>query len=283
MVKRFFGLSLVRGIESFSNDWIQIEQKPTIEEAVDTDCDFIVCTLEEGKALLNGTLIPPLLIVADQTKQDGCELAALFDAWVVQDEKVFDSISQVCRQSEKEIERIKRLRYELKEKTKSNFVSRINIENLDLIKSKMQHSTDEIRKIFKNEIDNMRSVYEELEETKKMIASNRDDEKTVISRSIVHTQDILDKTSEIIKNMHGFVSILQCEDRITQMIDGIIKVTQTQLLNDTQIDEDAKQELISSMLSCYTIQEQRDMLVGKEVDKDGCENTEAEDEEFTLF
>jgi hypothetical protein len=283
MNKRFFGLSLVRGIENFSNDCIQIEYVSSIEEGMRNECDFIVCNLEEGKVLLNATFFPPLLIVADKTKQNGCELAALFDAWVVQDEKVFDSISEVCRQSEQEIERIRRLRYELKEKTKSNFVSRINIENLDLIKSKMQHSTEEIRKIFKNEIENMRSVYEELQETKKMIASDREDEKTVISRSIVQTQDILDKTSEIIKNMHGFVSILQCEDRITQMIDGIIKVTQTQLLNDTQIDEDAKQELIASMLSCYTIQEQRDMLFGKKVDKDGCENTEAEDEEFTLF
>ncbi len=251
--------------------------------------DFLLCA--EGckhrlESLEGEGVVLPFVICMVEEGTNTQEEPPLFDAWVsAQEQSLGENLYDVCRQSRREMDRIALLRRAGAQLASQGYLSRLNEQNLQMIKTKMQHSTSEIRGIFKSEIERMRSVYADLEATRHTIAKLQDQSKEdlILAQSIDRTEDILARTGDIIKNMHGFVGILQCEDRISQMIDGIVCVLSREFEMDGTLDATKEQEIKARVMECYSIQEQRDMLMDKEVDMKGCENTESEEEEFTLF
>jgi cysteinyl-tRNA synthetase len=101
------------------------------------------------------------------------------------------------------------------------------------------------------------------------------------------TESILSRTDDVIQAMFGFITVLQCEDRITQMIDGIEKIMDDDIAymsengcNLIPADEDKLKE---RLISFYTIQDQRDYVQGIDNAMQGCKAKQADIEEFLLF
>lgn len=171
--------------------------------------------------------------------------------------------------------------------------SSVHGANLDGIKLSMRESTQEIEKIFEERVKEMRAIHSDTAVAHKKLSELKEriipEEFKELEESWNTTQSILSRTDEVIVAMFEFVTILQCEDRITQMIDGIGKILNRDI-------EDAKAKGCAVSLSkearlkerlaeFYTIQEQRDYAMGQDDAMQGrtCKRDAIDIEEFTLF
>ena len=171
----------------------------------------------------------------------------------------------------------------------------VHMANLNEIKFMMQMGTKEIETIFKGRVNEMKEIHEDARKT--LVALSALKEKVSpevfaeIDDSWNMTQSILVRTDEVIKAMYGFVSALQCEDRMSQMIDGITKIMDKDIrgvvADDIFIDSEVADTIKKELVQYYTIQEQRDYAMG--VSDAFSQSCDIKDEaskdldEFTLF
>jgi hypothetical protein len=155
----------------------------------------------------------------------------------------------------------------------------------------MRESTKEIETIFEARVNEMRaihndtqSVHEQLTRLKEQIAPEVFED---LQSSWEITQSILKRTDDVIKAMFGFISVLQCEDRISQMIDGIgsIMNDDIQLANENgyYVSYAHEMELKNRLIPYYTIQDQRDYVLGEEDAMKGCKPESVDIDDFILF
>jgi hypothetical protein len=143
-------------------------------------------------------------------------------------------------------DRIRQLELELiRQKT----YNKIHIENYDLIKNIINNSTSHISSIFGQNLNLLKTVCNKIE--------------TIDQEGLVATE-----LSTAIVSMHEYISILQCEDRLFQIVNGISSVADSSIQNieDLEINnisENIINDYKKEMVPHYTIQEQRDIANNK--------------------
>lgn len=171
--------------------------------------------------------------------------------------------------------------------------SSVHNANLDGIKLSMRESTQEIEKIFEERVKEMRSIHNDTAVAHKKLTELKErivpEEFKELEESWNTTQSILSRTDEVIVAMFEFVTILQCEDRITQMIDGIGKILNKDIEDAKErgcaVSLSKEKRLKERLVEFYTIQEQRDYAMGQDdaMKERTCKRDTVAIEEFTLF
>lgn len=258
---------------------------------MESGCDILLCGLEDCEYV--GALVNPnetFFIVAlnDPTNEKGL-VPAFIDAWI--DRRRLDKLPAMFNALNTSILRKRKLR--LAHEALSRFIvdTTIHKGNLTGIKRSMGESTKEIEMIFEDRVEEMRSVHKDASATHEHLTRLKEQIVPEVFQELEAswnmTRSIISRSDEIIKAMFGFITVLQCEDRITQMIDGIDNVMQNDIDFCSAIDHAVplalETELKARLVDFYTIQEQRDYALGNDDALTGCKPEQADIDEFTLF
>jgi hypothetical protein len=251
----------------------------------------ILCGLEHVEQV--SSLVNPqecLLVVALYDKEEERHLVpAAFDIWI--DRSRLSRLPVMLETFKSHIDQKITIR------TQRETIERLCVDttthrsNLEGIKLNMRDSTDEIKTIFKDRVEEMQAIHrdtgiahEKLTQLRGEIVSEEFDN---LEESWNMTRAILSRTDEVIKAMFQFVVVLQCEDRITQMVDGIEKIMDDDLAyaatNGCVISPDKQALLRARLAPFYTIQDQRDFANGQENAMQGCKVENVNIDEFLLF
>ncbi len=148
---------------------------------------------------------------------------------------------------------------------------KITASNCEMIKEQLRHNVVAIRDIFQEQVLVMKNIHQEIKETKYDLQTARDTQDmlqriSILDASIASADDILHRADSVIEAMYGFVGILQFEDRLTQILDGMKNALNECVgsINELDIKTDEKHEkdLKELLVSLYTVQEQRDFALG---------------------
>ncbi len=143
----------------------------------------------------------------------------------------------------------------------------ISNKSCDLILLNLTRATSQIKTIFEEQVNEIRSIHNDIKGVRKFLQ----DEYSPPSCSDVvsaasQTDLILTRTDEVIKAMFGFIRILQCEDRLSQMLGGLKNLhnLESDLIKQYGIElpHDELLKLASSLEALFTVQEQRDIAKG---------------------
>ena len=137
---------------------------------------------------------------------------------------------------------------------KAKLANDVHIASLSIIKHTLSQSTLKLKEFFKDDIRKLKNILSIIENI------NIEDQ---------NLRQLMIDTTQDLKNMHDNITILQFEDILIQMIDGMenLITDQNQNLDSKAIVFDntkislCKEEL----LKFYTIQKQRDYLLGIEI------------------
>lgn len=181
---------------------------------------------------------------------------------------------------------LKKELYYAKEGLSKLVVSNIaHVQNIDMVKKLINESTTAIAKNFESRVNEIREIDSYIGDImhKINISINKlDGDKGELVKSLESTKQIHEHMKKIIKSLFSYVSILQCEDRLFQILDGVSSIMKdTQYLEKEDflnIDREKKEDLLRDLVRFYTIQEQRDFAMGMQEPE---ENTQAS--ELTLF
>lgn len=262
-----------------------------IATSQDDTCDVVLCgfdSVEYAGAIAN-PLESLFVVTLDNPAQQKHLVPNIFSAWI--DSKQLDKFPKMLDAYQVHIE------HKMKLKEQREIIERMKVDisvhsnNLDGIKESMRESAKEIESIFEERVEEMREIHrdaikthEELSILKEQIAPQ---EFKHLENSWTNTASILSRTDEVIQAMFGFIIVLQCEDRITQMIDGIVKIMADDLefvsTNGFTISQEDEKILKERLVPFYTIQEQRDYAQGIDNALQGCKPDQEEIEEFLLF
>jgi len=262
-----------------------------ITTSQDDTCDVVICgfdTVEYAGAIAN-PLESLFVIALDNPEEQKYLVPNIFSAWI--DTKQVDKFPLMLDRYQVHIEHKMRLREQREMIERMKVDISVHSNNLDRIKDTMRESTKKIENIFEERVAEMREIHhnviktnEELSILKEQIAPQ---EYSYLENSWTNTALILSRTDEVIQAMFEFIVVLQCEDRITQMIDGIGKVIADDLefvsTNGFTISQEDEKILKERLVPFYTIQEQRDYVQGVENALQGCKPDQEEIEEFLLF
>ena len=256
-------------------------------------CDVLICDIEQIDYA--GVLVSPkstfFIIALDNPKQDYPLIPNTFKAWI--DKKKLSDLPDLLRAYNSQIE--EKMEYKKLLSITERFIldNSVHDANLEGIKLNMRESTQEIEKIFEERVEEMRSIHrdtaaahEKLTVLKEKIVPEEFNE---LEESWNTTSSILSRTDDVIIAMFEFITILQCEDRITQMIDGISKIMKNDIENALEhgyfLTPDKQTKLKERLIQFYTIQEQRDYAGGIDDALQGqaCKPDAIDIEEFTLF
>ncbi len=145
-------------------------------------------------------------------------------------------------------DRIKKLEFEL---ARQKTYNQKHIENYDLIENIICESTTNISKNFGANLDILKKVCNRIE---------RLDPDGIVA------DDVIAATN----SMHEYISILQCEDRLFQILNGISSVMDSSIQKvkdlDIQLSYEDKYNFQQELISHYTIQEQRDIANNTQTD-----------------
>lgn len=261
--------------------------------AENDEYDVVICGLEHISYVEN--LINQkknfLIVALENPDEERYLVPNTFNAWI--DKNKLDCLSGMLEAYKDIIEEKKSYRkaYGMLERFVVN--NSVHDANLEGIKLSMRESTQEIEKIFEERVEEMRSIHHDAQETHNILSELKakivPEEFVELEESWGKTESILERTDEVIKAMFEFITILQCEDRITQMIDGISKIIKADVKdakeNGCSVSINKEKELKERLASFYTIQEQRDFANGKEDAMQGrsCKPDAVDIDEFTLF
>lgn len=167
----------------------------------------------------------------------------------------------------------------------------VHCANLGEIKLNMRSSTKEIEKIFEERVEEMRVIHHDVTTAHDKLTALKDQivpkEFNDLQESWEMTQSILTRTNEVIKAMFGFITVLQCEDRISQMIEGIEHIMNDDIRHITEngfiLTPEMEVKCKERLIPFYTIQEQRDYAMGKSISSQGCQHEQVDIDDFLLF
>lgn len=262
-----------------------------LQESNETKCDIMICGVEDFssiKMLYNPkeTFLIAALKNIDTEKEFVPEE---FDAWINR-----YSLNELPKMLEAYNDRIEN---KIKLREQRELIERLWVDtsvhnaNLDGIKQNMQESTKDIERVFEERVEEMKDIHKDINMSLQNLTSFREQMAPQafleLEDSWKMTESILQRTDEVIKAMFGFIVILQCEDRISQMIDGIKRIMDNDIEfaknSGYDIEPDYLSELKKRLLQFYTIQDQRDYANGNENAMQGCNITQPDFDEILLF
>lgn len=187
------------------------------------------------------------------------------DAWILSDK--IDNIQKLIKVAKerlrisKELHQSKRMLSQLK--------ANINItdKSCDLILLNLKKATSQIKNIFEAQTGEMKTIRTEI----KTLISHLNDEinpptNEVLMSAASQTEEILARTDDVIGAMHGFIRILQCEDRLSQMLAGIKNLLnlEDEMMEEfgIHISKEEISQLSSSLEALFSLPEQRDIAMG---------------------
>lgn len=262
-----------------------------LQESNEVQCNIMICGIEDFssiKMLYNPkeTFLIAALKDIDTEKES---VPKEFDAWI--NRHSLNELPKMLKAYNDRIEDKIKLR-EQRELIERLWVdTSVHNANLDGIKQNMQESTKDIERVFEERVEEMKSIHTDIDESLKSLTSFREQMApqafSELEESWIKTESILHRTDEVIKAMFGFIVILQCEDRISQMIDGIKKIMDNDIEfaknSGYDIEPAYLSELKKRLLQFYTIQDQRDYANGNENAMQGCNITQPDFDEILLF
>lgn len=271
---------------------------PSLEEAgyrlIEADenaCDVMICGLEHiSFATAMVKVHECLLIIAlHDEKHEQPLVPNIFDAWI--DRSRLDMLPSMLEAYKPHIEQRIKVREQREIIERFSVDTAVHSANLDGIKLNMQESTKEIESIFEERVEEMREIHRDAKDAHEKLTILKEQTAPAafaeLEDSWSMTSSILDRTDEVIKAMFGFIMVLQCEDRISQMIEGIEKIMQDDIEfaseNGYNISDELKSELKKRLIQFYTIQDQRDYANGQDDAMQGCNIEQPNIEEFLLF
>lgn len=262
-----------------------------LQESNEVQCNIMICGIEDFSSIK--MLYNPketFLIAALNNVESEKEFTPKeFDAWI--NRHSLNELPKMLKAYNDRIEDKIRLR-EQRELIERLWVdTSVHNANLDGIKQNMQESTKDIERVFEERVEEMKSIHTDIDESLKSLTSFREQMApqafSELEESWIKTESILHRTDEVIKAMFGFIVILQCEDRISQMIDGIKKIMDNDIEFAKNSGYDVEpaylSELKKRLLQFYTIQDQRDYANGNENAMQGCNITQPDFDEILLF
>ncbi|NWF66967.1 MAG: hypothetical protein HXX81_05820 [Campylobacterales bacterium] len=211
------------------------------------------------------------------------------DGWILKDS--INSIVELLDVQKNKIDMYRDVNKKLNLLESFKVAGEVNCHDIQLIIDTMKHSTMEIRDIFQNQTKEMKNIHDSIKSVKTELLEikeeiNTEEKNVKLINSIEEVHQILSRTDDVIKTMYSFIGVLQCEDRLTQMLEGMSNlienhVEQALSLGVVQPDEDSiKKEFIKF----YTIQAQRDFVQGIECVDNVCNRKDIDiEEEITLF
>lgn len=120
----------------------------------------------------------------------------------------------------------------------------------DLVENIIAEATQEIAANFEGNLKKLKSLCKALEDT------------SMDKRDLWFLQ-------EATESMHEYITILQCEDRIFQILNGVSAATDGGMnsIKDLNIDisEDTMYDYGEDLVKYYTVQEQRDIALGNDL------------------
>jgi hypothetical protein len=262
----------------------------TFESDKEIPCDIMICPaehLETASLLVNHKEC--FLIAALNDKDEQIFVPDIFDAWILRSSLL--KLPSMLEAYDSYIEQKITLR------TQREIIERFSVDtsvhnaNLEGIKLNMQESTKEIENIFEERVEEMREIHRDAKGAHEKLTVLKEQTAPAafaeLEDSWSMTESILSRTDEVIKAMFGFIMVLQCEDRISQMIEGIEKIMQDDVafaeLNGFSVKDELKTELKKRLIAFYTIQDQRDYASGIEDAMQGCNIEQPNIEELLLF
>ena len=126
----------------------------------------------------------------------------------------------------------------------------VNIENVDLIKNIIENSSVDIEKNFNSNLKQLK------------LLDNAED--------LIKMKDSL---REILESLKDNIRILQCEDRLVQILDGLNGVFGDidDKINNLSITPSNIDDIKAELVKFYTVQDQRNIALGSEEDLDAVE------------
>jgi hypothetical protein len=120
--------------------------------------------------------------------------------------------------------------------------NKINIQNFDLVENVICEATSQISQNFGTNLNILKEVCNKIE-------------------SIDADGIISEELAQATKSMHEYISILQCEDRLFQILNGISSVSDSSIENidNLSINDFEEEKFKLEMIPHYTIQDQRDI------------------------
>lgn len=178
-----------------------------------------------------------------------------FDAWILKPH--YESLNNIIIKFEKTIKINFKHYKNLQNIIENNIFNEVNLISLDMIKKHINKATTSIEENFEHNIQLLKDT----------IGTTRN----------AKTKETL---TVVLESLHRYISILQFEDEVFQMMDGIKNIISQSMQNantmDLVINEEKWLDFRKSLASYYTIQDQRDVVLG-------IETKEVEDGELTFF
>jgi len=256
----------------------------------DTPSDIIICPTEHLETAL--FLLNPkecFLIAAVGDKDEVEFVPDIFDVWILRSR--LEKLPSMLEAYKPYIEQKINIRAQREIIERFSVDTSVHNANLEGIKLNMQESTKEIENIFEERVEEMRKIHRDAKGAHEKLTILKEHTAPAafaeLEESWSMTESILGRTDEVIKAMFGFIMVLQCEDRISQMIEGIEKIMQDDVafaeLNGFMIEDELKTELKKRLIAFYTIQDQRDYANGQDDAMQGCNIEQPNIEELLLF
>lgn len=263
----------------------------TLVESGQSIYDVVLCGLEHVDYVKNIKNHEELfLIVAlDNLLSNKALIPNTFHAWI--NRNSLERLPEMIRIHTGTIEKKKATRESRTLMERFVVDTSVHHKNLDGIKKSMRESAQEIENIFEARVEEMRCIHADTGSTFENLSRLKAETAPAVFNDLKlsweMTQSILQRTDDIIKAMFGFITVLQCEDRISQMIDGIQNI----MLNDIQsasasgytVSLADEITLKKRLASFYTIQDQRDYVMGDKETIDGCKPESIDIDDFILF
>lgn len=262
-----------------------------IASSDETRSDIIICGIEHTSfaTVLVNPLECLLIVALHDPKSEQSLVPDIFDAWI--DRSRLEALPTMLKAYDAHIEQKIRCKEQRELIERFSIDTSVHSANLDGIKLNMQESTKDIEQIFEDRVEEMRAIHKDAKEAYEKLTLLK--EQTAPSAFVEledswnMTSSILSRTDEVIKAMFGFIMVLQCEDRITQMIDGIARIMQDDIdfaqQNGYIVSSELEERLKQRLIPFYTIQDQRDFANGKADAMQKCNVEQPNMDEFMLF
>ena len=262
----------------------------TLTDDKDMPLDIMICPtehLETAHLLVNPKEC--FLIAALNDKSEVEFIPDMYDAWILKSR--LDEFPFMLKAYEIHIERKINLREQREIIERFSVDTSVHNANLEGIKLNMRESTKEIETIFEERVEEMREIHRDAREAHEKLTFLKEQTAPAafaeLEDSWNMTSSILGRTDEVIKAMFGFIMVLQCEDRISQMIEGIERIMQDDVTFAEQkgytVEDELKEILKKRLIEFYTIQDQRDYANGQENAMQGCNISQPDIEELLFF
>jgi hypothetical protein len=239
---------------------------------------------EDFKDICENKIIFTIAIIEEKDNAQKYKDSA--KAWILKDAFNSDNLNKLLSKVKNELNMKKELYYSRKGLQKLLINNSVHISNIDMIKKLISESTSSIAKNFECRVNEIRELDSDVGSIMLKLSDSInkvDGDKKGIEESLKSAEELHENMKTIIRSLFSYISILQCEDRLFQMLDGIANIMKdTQYLEDEEflaINRETKDDLLRELVEFYTIQEQRDFVLGIEES----EEDSSQSSELTLF